>query len=100
MKDAFDTAGAVILGASFDDQAANAAFARKYDLNFPLLCDTDRKLGMLYGACDAPDAGFARRITYVINAEGVIQRAYPKVDPAVHAKQVLEDIAAQRAAAP
>jgi peroxiredoxin Q/BCP len=39
----------VILGASFDSQEANAKFAKKFDFNFPLLCDTNRELGMAYG---------------------------------------------------
>ena len=56
-----------ILGASFDDQEANAAFARKFGFDFPLLCDTDRKLGLAYGAADDPGAATARRISYLID---------------------------------
>lgn len=79
----------VILGASFDDQAANRAFAEKFGYPFPLLCDTDRRLGMAYGACDSPDAGYARRISYVIDESGVIRHVLPKVDPASHTAEVL-----------
>lgn len=87
----------MILGASFDDEAANTAFARKFDFNFPLLCDTDRALGLAYGACDVPDAGFARRISYLIGPDGKIARAYAKVDPPTHPGEVLRDLAALRA---
>ena len=52
-----------VLGASFDTPEKNAAFAEKFGFNFPLLSDTDRKLGMAYGAADDPSAGSARRIT-------------------------------------
>ena len=86
----------MILGASFDDEAANSAFARKFDFNFPLLCDTDRALGLAYGACDTPDAGFARRISYLIAPDGTIARAYPKVEPKTHPGEVFRDLVAAR----
>jgi thioredoxin-dependent peroxiredoxin len=86
----------MILGASFDNETANSAFARKFDLSFPLLCDTDRTVGLAYGACDFPDAGFARRISYLISPDGTIARAYPKVDPKAHPGEVFRDLVAQR----
>jgi peroxiredoxin len=52
----------------------------------------DRKIGMTYGAADAPDAGFARRITYVIGPDGKILQAHPKVDPKSHPKAILESL--------
>lgn len=86
----FESRGVVILGASFDDQAANRAFAGKFDYPFALLCDTDRKLGMAYGAADKPDAGYAKRITYVIDEGGIIRHVLPKVDPTTHTADVLK----------
>jgi peroxiredoxin Q/BCP len=67
----------------------NAAFAEKFGYTFPLLCDTQRTLGMAYGACDKPTAGSARRISYVIGPDGRIRQAYPKVSPASHPAEVL-----------
>ena len=84
----------MILGVSFDDLKANAAFARKFDFPFKLLCDVDRKLGMAYGACSDPKAGHASRISYLIDEQGRIAAAYPKVVPAEHPKQVLADAGA------
>jgi peroxiredoxin Q/BCP len=69
----------------------NAAFARKFNYNFPLLCDTDRKIGMAYGACDDPKAGSAKRISYLIGADGKIKKAYASVKPAEHPVEVLAD---------
>jgi len=80
-----------ILGASFDSQAENAAFAQKFGFPFPLLCDVDRKLGMAYGACDDPSAGYARRISYLIDEQGNVLKAYAKVQPADHPDEVLRD---------
>ena len=69
----------------------NAAFAKKFNYNFPLLCDTDRKIGMAYGACDDPKAGSAKRISYLIGADGKIKKAYASVKPAEHPAEVLQD---------
>jgi peroxiredoxin Q/BCP len=86
---AFDSLGAVILGVSFDAAPANKAFAEKFGFQYPLLCDTDRRIGMAYGACDSPSAGHARRISYVIDESGTIRHALANVDPATHADEVL-----------
>jgi peroxiredoxin Q/BCP len=81
-----------ILGISFDSVEKNAAFARKFQFNFPLLCDTTRSIGMAYGACDAPDAATARRISYLIGPDGKILKAYPKVSAAAHPDEILADL--------
>jgi len=81
-----------VLGASFDSVADNAAFARKYDFNFPLLCDVDRTLGMAYGACANAQARHAARISVLIDEQGKISRIYDKVNPRDHAGQVLADL--------
>jgi peroxiredoxin Q/BCP len=81
-----------ILGASFDDAKANSAFAEKFGFTFPLLCDTDRKLGVAYGAADDESAGAPRRISYLIGPDGKIRKAYPKVNAAAHPEEVLKDI--------
>lgn len=78
-----------MLGISFDSEKKNRAFAEKYDFPFRLLCDTDRKIGMAYGACDDPAASAPRRITYVIDAEGRIAQAHSKVSPREHAEELL-----------
>lgn len=78
-----------ILGCSFDTVPENRAFAQKFGYPFPLLCDVDRAIGRSYGACDTADAEFARRISYVIGADGRIRNAYPKVSPASHPKELL-----------
>jgi len=80
----------VILGASFDSVAENAAFAKKFDYPFRLLSDTERKIGMAYGACDSPAASSAKRISYVIGPDGTIRHAFPKVDTKKHPREVLD----------
>jgi thioredoxin-dependent peroxiredoxin len=81
-----------ILGISFDTVPENAAFAKKFDFNFPCLSDTTRAVGMAYGACDEPQARSAKRITYVIGPDGRVLNVYPKVNAAAHPEQILKDL--------
>ncbi len=67
----------------------NAAFVQKEKFPFPLLSDEKREAGLAYGACDTAEARSARRISYVIGADGRIERAYSAVSPASHAREVL-----------
>ena len=69
-----------MLGVSFDTPSENEAFAKKFNFNFPLLCDTDRKVGVAYGAADAGSAsGGARRIGVIIGPDGKVKQYFPKV---------------------
>lgn len=85
--------GLKVFGVSFDSVEDNAAFAEEHGFPFDLLCDTDRELGVEFGACDSDDDGYARRISYLVDENGIVFRAYEKVDPAAHADQVLADLA-------
>lgn len=82
----------MIYGVSFDTEAENKAFAEKFNFPFPLLCDTDRKIGMAYGACDEPTAGYAKRITYVIGPDGHIAQAIDQVNAREHPEQLLSTL--------
>lgn len=81
-----------VLGVSFDDPKSNAEFVAKERFPFRLLSDTDRSLGVQVGAADSPSRLFARRISYLVSAEGKVLKAYEKVDPSRHAEEVLADI--------
>jgi peroxiredoxin len=58
-----------------------------------LLCDTTRSIGLAYGACEAADAGYPARITYIIDERGVITHTLEKVDPKSHTDDVLNEVA-------
>ena len=81
-----------VLGISFNDVEDNAAFAEKYKFPFPLLCDTDRSVGIAYGACADSKARYASRISILIDEDGNIARLYDKVNPRDHPAQVLADV--------
>ncbi len=88
----FAEKNAVLLGVSFDNVAENAAFASKFGFEFPLLCDTNRSIGMSYGACDTDGESYAKRIAYVIDGKGEIANVYPKVDAKTFPETVLKEI--------
>jgi peroxiredoxin Q/BCP len=94
-RDAWDrlqATGAVVLGVSTDSVASHAAFAEEHRLPFPLLADPGgERVCAPYGA--SRNGGFARRVTYLIDAEGIIRQVYPNVDPGVHANEVLAALA-------
>lgn len=81
-----------ILGISFDGIEENAAFAAKFEFNFPLLSDIDRTVGLAYGACEAADAASAKRISFLIDGEGKIRKTYLDVDPGKHPQEILNDL--------
>ncbi len=47
---------------------------------------------MAYGACDDAKAGYANRISYLIDEQGKIARAYAQVNPRQHPAEVLADV--------
>lgn len=79
LKADYEKKNAAILGVSFDTAADNSAFAKKFHFNFPLLCDTDRKLGLAYGAADDASATNARRVGVIIGPDGKVKEWLPKV---------------------
>jgi peroxiredoxin Q/BCP len=79
---------------SFDDPATNKKFKEKFAFPFPLLCDTERRIGLAYGACSDAKAATAKRITVVVGPDGRVQKVYDKVDAKTHPQQVLDDLVA------
>lgn len=84
-----------ILGASFDTVEDNRTFADNEHFPFQLLSDHERKVGPLYGAerpADDPHPEYARRVTYVIDPQGVVRKNYLVTDIGEHLDQVLQDV--------
>ncbi|MBF2067662.1 MAG: peroxiredoxin [Calothrix sp. C42_A2020_038] len=76
----------VVLGVSADDESSHQAFTQKYNLNFPLLADTDQSLIKAY---DVDGGGYAKRVTYVIDGNGKIVHVDASVNTSTHASDVL-----------
>jgi peroxiredoxin Q/BCP len=89
LRKEFEKENVVILGVSKDNVNSHKKFCSKYSLNFQLLADTKGEIVKAYKAFAGP---FVRRITYLISPEGIIEYSWPKVNPSLHAKEVLEKI--------
>lgn len=82
----FDDADALIIGVSCDDQASHQDFTGRYNLNFPLLVDTDGEICRAFGV---PIHGTQpRRVTFLIDREGVVRRVWEEVHVPGHAAEV------------
>jgi peroxiredoxin Q/BCP len=90
----FREKGAVVLGVSKDSVASHKRFEEKYGLPFVLLSDTERtvieaydvwKEKKLYGKVSYGVV----RITYLIDEDGVIEKAFDKVKAADNPAQML-----------
>lgn len=85
--------GVDVLGVSIDSRESHERFAKKYDLPFPLLADTDGAVAKQYGAYwSLGPLRFARRYTFLIDPKGNIARAYYKVRPGEHSANLLKDL--------
>lgn len=78
--------GIVVLGVSADDEADHQAFTQKYNLNFPLLADTNKSIITAY---DVDGGGYAKRVTYIIDGDGKIIDVDAAVNTSTHASDVL-----------
>ena len=89
--------GAAVLGVSTQDEESHRKFKRKYNLNFPLLADTDGAVGRAYGTLGGGGllskikaaAGMADRVTFVIDEGGRIAHVIDKPNVTSHAEEVL-----------
>jgi peroxiredoxin Q/BCP len=89
--------GASVLGVSTQGTESHQAFTKKYRLTFPLLADTEGTVGRAYGVLGGGGlvsklkaaAGFADRVTFVIDEKGRIAHVIDRPDVANHAEEVL-----------
>ena len=83
-----------MIGVSPDNEAKHCKFIDKYDLKIELLADTEKTMLSEYGVWQEKSMygktymGVART-TYLINPDGNISEAWPKVKAKGHAEAVL-----------
>lgn len=87
----------LVLGISTDDPKSHAKFATKYQLPFPLLCDLDGKVATAYGSYGlkkfmGKEFLGIYRSTFLIDADGRIEKIYRKIKPESHAASILADL--------
>ena len=95
-QELFKKNGIVVLGVSKDTVASHKKFAQKHNLRFTIFSDVDKKVIKEYKAWGIKKflgktfEGILRK-TYLINKEGDIVKVYEKVNPLVHATEILKD---------
>jgi peroxiredoxin Q/BCP len=93
-KAAFAKAGAVVLGVSKDTEASHAKFAKKFELPFSLLADTERQVMEAWGAWGEKTMYGKKvqgtiRSTVLVGPDGKVVKVWPNVKVDGHADQVL-----------
>jgi peroxiredoxin Q/BCP len=101
-RNKFQVKDVEVFGVSKDSVASHKKFADKHALNFPILSDESLETIKAYGAWGlkkflGKEYEGIMRMTVVISPDGEIAKTYADVDPLVHAREVLKDIAAMQA---
>lgn len=91
----FNEKGAVILGVSKDSVKSHKKFEEKYQLPFTLLSDPDLVAIQAYDVWKEKNMYGKKvmgvvRTTYLINEDGIIEKAYTKVKAAQNPNDMLE----------
>ncbi len=83
-----------MLGISADDMTKQARFRDKFELNMPLLADSDKKVISAYGIWKEKNMYGKKvmgieRTTFIIGKDGLIKKIFPKVKVEGHVEEVL-----------
>lgn len=94
LRGEFEAANTAIVGVSADPVGAQDKFRAKYDLAFPLASDVSTAMLEAYGVWGEKSMYGRKymgieRATLLIDAEGKVARAWPKVKVDGHADEVL-----------
>ena len=81
----------VVFGLSLDSVTSHKLFAEKYNLPFSLLADETGEVSELYDSLRKL-LGYAKRNTFIVDAEGNIAKIYLSVNPKTHSQMVLSDL--------
>lgn len=91
----------IVVGISTDSVDSHQKFAEKFELEFPLLADTDHAVAERYGVwVEKKNYGKTymglQRATFLIDPEGRIAHVWPKVTAKGHVAKVAEKLASLR----
>jgi thioredoxin-dependent peroxiredoxin len=90
----FTKQGVQVVGVSPDSEKSHDRFVAKCSIGFPLISDPDRSLCEAFGVW-VEKSMYGRtymgveRATFLVGADGVVERAWRKVKASGHAKEVL-----------
>ncbi|PSN94551.1 hypothetical protein B9P99_01605 [Candidatus Marsarchaeota G1 archaeon OSP_B] len=89
--------GAIVIGISNDDLKSHEKFSKKYNLNFSLLSDVDRRVSIKYGVYKKKNlygkiVWGIERSTFIIDEQGKIKKIFRKVNVEGHVDEVLKHL--------
>lgn len=85
--------GAKVVGISVDNGSSHAAFAKKYNLPFPLLSDKDGLVAREYNALtNLGLIKIAKRYTFLIDPNSTLRKIYLSVDASKHSEEIINDL--------
>ena len=98
--DAFKEQDVIVIGISKDSVASHLKFAEKHALPFIILSDPELQAIQAYDVWKekkiASKVGFGVvRSTYIIDEQGIIKKAMPKVKPDTNAAEILAYLAGE-----
>ncbi len=85
--------GVEVIGVSFDSAESHKKFIAKFNLNFPLLADTDGRIADAFGVRREAGKNIARRASFLIGKDGIIIHATDVPQADVHLKEMKEAVA-------
>mgnify|MGYP001108975924 FL=1 len=93
--EALTSRGIAVIGVSVDDEKSHKKFEDKFQLNFPLVADTDQKIVNDYQVWGlkkfmGKEYMGTSRTTFLVNEQGIIEHIITKVDTKDHARQILD----------
>ena len=92
MRD-FNKRNAKLIGINMDTQTQHAEFAKKYQLDFPLLSDEDGAVCRHFGALlSLGPLKWVRRKTFMVSPAGIVVRIFQRVHIRNHSEQVIQDL--------
>ena len=78
-----------MIGVSYDKSESLRNFKDKYNLPFNFLSDKNKQVAKIFGA---NGLFVPKRMTFVIDGNGKIEKIYKKVNINTHAETILEEI--------
>jgi peroxiredoxin Q/BCP len=92
----FQKEGIEVIGISPDDVSSHRKFCDKMGIKYPLLADVDKEVSKKFGVWGKKkfmgrEYMGVMRSTFLVDDKGTVFKVFPKVKPAGHSKEVLEE---------
>ncbi len=82
----------MLLGVTFSAVDDLRNWREEVGLPCDLLSDSDRAVGLAWGAAESADQEKAKRISVLVGPDGNVVKVFPALDVETHALEVLDDL--------